>query len=102
MSADDRTLDLDRDRGHRVAKRSVVKRRQPPGGMRARLQDVNILLDVTRRISGTESLDEILEALVEMTSLAISCDRSSFFLNDPSTGELYSRIAQGVSRREIW
>jgi adenylate cyclase len=54
-----------------------------------------------RRISGTESLDEILEALVEMTSLAISCDRSSFFLNDPGTGELYSRVAQGVRRREI-
>ena len=69
--------------------------------MRERLQDVNILLDVTRRISGTESLDEILEALVEMTSLALGCDRSSFFLNDPGTGELYSRVAQGIRRREI-
>jgi adenylate cyclase len=27
--------------------------------------------------------------------------RSSFFLNDSSTGELYSRVAQGVHRREI-
>jgi adenylate cyclase len=71
------------------------------GRMRERLQDVNILLDVTRRISGRDSLDEILEALVEMTSLAIGCDRSSFFLNDPGTGELYSRVAQGVHRREI-
>lgn len=69
--------------------------------VRERLQDVNILLDVTRRISGRESLDEVLEALVEMTSLAIGCDRSSFFLNDPGTGELYSRVAQGVHRREI-
>ena len=69
--------------------------------MRERLQDVNILLDVTRRISETDSLDEILEALVEMTSLALGCDRCSFFLNDPSTGELYSRVAQGIRRREI-
>jgi adenylate cyclase len=69
--------------------------------MRERLHDVNILLDVTRRISGRDSLDEILEALVEMTSQAIGCDRSSFFLNDPGTGELYSRVAQGVHRREI-
>ena len=71
------------------------------GGKRERLQDVNILLDVARRVSGTETLDEILEALVEMTSLALDCDRSSFFLNDAGTGELYSRVAQGVRRREI-
>jgi adenylate cyclase len=103
VTADDETSALDRDNKRRVVGRLPAKRRgrRRPTGMRERLQDVNILLDVTRRISGTESLDEILEALVEMTSLAISCDRSSFFLNDPSTGELYSRIAQGVSRREI-
>ena len=103
MTADDETSALDRDNERRAVGRLPAKRRgrRRPTGMRERLQDVNILLDVTRRISGTESLDEILEALVEMTSLAISCDRSSFFLNDPSTGELYSRIAQGVSRREI-
>ena len=47
------------------------------------------------------SLDEILEALVEMTSLALNCDRCSFFLNDAGTGELYSRVAQGIRRREI-
>jgi adenylate cyclase len=103
VTADDETSALDRDNKRRAVGRLPAKRRgrRRPTGMRERLQDVKILLDVTRRISGTESLDEILEALVEMTSLAISCDRSSFFLNDPSTGELYSRIAQGVSRREI-
>jgi adenylate cyclase len=71
------------------------------GGVRERLQDLNILLDVTRRISGAASLDEILEALAKMTSLAINCERISFFLNDPGTGELYSRVAQGIRRREI-
>ena len=103
MTADDKTSALDRDNERLAMGRLPAKQRgrRRATGMRERLQDVNILLDVTRRISGTESLDEILEALVEMTSLAISCDRSSFFLNDPSTGELYSRIAQGVSRREI-
>ena len=101
------------DHGETPARNRATKRRtarqpaaKPPGrprlgGMRERLQDVNILLDVTRRISETDSLDEILEALVEMTSLALGCDRCSFFLNDPSTGELYSRVAQGIRRREI-
>jgi adenylate cyclase len=103
MTADNDASVPDRDTKRRGRQRLAAKRRgrQRAGGMRERLQDVNILLDVTRRISGTESLDEILEALVEMTSLAIRCDRSSFFLNDPGTGELYSRVAQGVHRREI-
>jgi adenylate cyclase len=71
------------------------------GRRRERLQDVRMLLDVTRRISGRESLDEILDALVELTSIALNCDRTSFFLNDTATNELYSRVAQGVHRREI-
>ncbi len=66
-----------------------------------RLKDVKILLDVATRISGTESLEEVLEALVEMTSVAIDCDRVTFFLHDQGSGELYSRIAQGIRRREI-
>jgi adenylate cyclase len=92
-----------RDNGRRTGRPSGHKRSGQPrhSRVRERLHDVNILLDVTRRISGRESLDEVLEALVEMTSLAIGCDRSSFFLSDPSTGELYSRVAQGVHRREI-
>src|SRR6476660_3972303 len=92
------------DHGETPAPKRATKRRtarQPAAkGMRERLQDVNILLDVTRRISETDSLDEILEALGEMASLALGCDRCSFFLNDPSTGELYARVAQGIRRRE--
>jgi adenylate cyclase len=66
----------------------------------ARSRDVEILLGVAQRISGTESLDEILEALVGMTSLALNCERCSFFLHDPGTDELYTRVAQGIRRQE--
>ena len=64
-----------------------------------RLKDVRILLDVATRISGTETLEEVLQALVEMTSLAINCDRVTFFIHDQASGELYSRVAQGIKRR---
>lgn len=37
----------------------------------------------------------------KLTSLALNCDRCSFFLNDADTGEPYSRVAQGIRRREI-
>ena len=69
--------------------------------MKERLRVFDTLVSVTNRISGTDSLDEVLEALVELTSSAIDCDRSSFFLNEPATQELYSRVAQGIHRREI-
>src|SRR5579863_8118961 len=102
MTTIDETAAARRNSGRGAAPRSAGK---PPRGQagrtRERLRDLRILLDVTRRISGRDSLSEIFEALVEMTSLAINCDRSSFFLNDASTGELYSHAAQGIYRREI-
>jgi adenylate cyclase len=69
--------------------------------LQSQLRHFDILLNVSRRVSGTESLDEILDALVETTSRAIGADRSSFFLFDPNTNELFSRSAQGIHRREI-
>jgi adenylate cyclase len=69
--------------------------------LQSQIRHFDVLLDVSRRVSGTESLDEILDALVETTSRAIGADRSSFFLFDPNTNELFSRSAQGIHRREI-
>ena len=95
---------LTRDSGSR----RKAKRRPSEGNARSetrhasnRLKDLRILLDVATRISGTDSLEEVLEALVEMTSLAINCDRVTFFIHDPGSGELHSRVAQGVKHREI-
>jgi len=59
------------------------------------------VLNVARRISGLDSLDQVLYALVEMTSDEIGCDRSTFFLFDPDANDLFSRVAQGLRSREI-
>ena len=72
-----------------------------PRAARRRSRHFEILLDVARRISGTESLDQVLYALVEMTSTEVDCDRSTFFLYDSNTNDLFSRIAQGLRSREI-
>ena len=48
-----------------------------------------------------ETLDEALITLVEMTVRETDADRGSLFLNDASTGELYSRVAQGDRFLEI-
>jgi adenylate cyclase len=47
------------------------------------------------------TLDEVLQALVEMTTAELNAERGSLFLNDPDTSELYSRVAQGNIQREI-
>lgn len=65
------------------------------------LRRANVLLDVSRRCAATSSLDGVLEVLVEMTSRELDCDRGTLFLNDATTGELYSRVAQGGLSREI-
>jgi adenylate cyclase len=67
----------------------------------ARLRHAEVLLNVSKRCASMSSLHDILETLVEMTSLQLGCERGTLFLNDPATGELYSRVAQGTFRREI-
>ena len=66
-----------------------------------KLQQAEMLLNVSRRVAAIESLDEILKTLVEMIAWELSAERASLFLNDPATGELYSRVAQGNFSREI-
>jgi len=60
-----------------------------------------MLLGVSHRLASLDTLDEMLQALVEMTSWELGAERGSLFLNDPETGELYSIVAQGNQRRRI-
>ena len=88
-----------RTRANRPAsKRPRARKRDSQADYQRRFE---ILFSTTRRVSGKDSLDEILDVLVELTSQEIGCERSSFLLNDPETSELYSRAAQGLIRREL-
>ena len=62
---------------------------------------LELLLDVSRRMAMHDTLDDVLNVLVEMTTSELNAERGTLFLNDPATGELYSRVAQGNIRREI-
>ena len=66
-----------------------------------RLREAELLLEVTRQIAGYETLDEVLQALVALCIDTLGAERGSLFLDDPSTGELYSRVALGNVQREI-
>lgn len=66
-----------------------------------RLQQTEMLLSVSRKLAAIESLDEILETLVNMTTWELGAERGSLFLNDSQTCELYSIVAQGNFKRRI-
>ncbi len=66
-----------------------------------RLRLAELLVNVNRQLAAMDTLDDALEALVKITSRETGADRTTLFLNDPETGELYSRMALGDIRREI-
>jgi adenylate cyclase len=66
-----------------------------------RLRQAELLLNVSKTLAAFETLDEVLATLVQFMSSELGAERATLFLNDPETGELYSRVAQGNLQREI-
>src|SRR5471032_3402646 len=78
-----------------------VKPVDAAGAQRRRLRQVELLLEVSRRMAAYDTLDEILTALVDVTTDELGAERGTLFLNDAETNELFSRVAQGNIQREI-
>ncbi|MCX5831905.1 MAG: GAF domain-containing protein [Deltaproteobacteria bacterium] len=68
---------------------------------RSKTSEAELLLNISRTIAVFETLDEILVTMFEITTRELKADRGTIFLNDPDTGELHSRVAQGNFNREI-
>ncbi|MDO8465361.1 MAG: GAF domain-containing protein [Gallionella sp.] len=68
---------------------------------RRRLRTAELLLNISHKMAEFDTLDEVLNALVEMTTAQLNAARGSLSLNDPATNELYTRAAQGNMQREI-
>ncbi|MEM9045842.1 MAG: GAF domain-containing protein [Pseudomonadota bacterium] len=62
---------------------------------------LQLLLDVSRQVAAMDTLDAVLDKLVAVAVQETNAERGSLFLRDDQTGELYSRVAQGVRTREI-
>ncbi|MGR3221346.1 MAG: GAF domain-containing protein [Candidatus Anammoxibacter sp.] len=65
------------------------------------LQQMELLLTVSRQMAAIETLDDMLKAFVDIVATETNSDRATLFLNDEQTGELYSRVALGSDHREI-
>ena len=65
------------------------------------LRRAEAVADIANRVSDSLSLDVLFPRLMEVVSSTLNADRSSLFLHDPETGELYSRVLQGDVMGEI-
>lgn len=65
------------------------------------LTHLRMLLDVSRKVAAQGTLDTVLETLIDLACQETGAERGTLFLNDPATGELFSRVALGMRRREI-
>ena len=56
---------------------------------------------VAKALSRLSSFDDILEYLIDLSCQLTQSERGSLFLHDPSTRQLYTRVALGNLRRDI-
>jgi len=59
------------------------------------------ILQLSHDLAGELNLDLLLSRLVHATTELLSADRSTLFLYDRKTNELFSRVAEGLEIREI-
>ncbi len=59
------------------------------------------IADIANRVSDSLSLDVLFPRLMEVVTQTLNADRSSMFLYDPETKELYSRVMQGNVMGEV-
>lgn len=65
------------------------------------LRRTSALADIANRVSDSLSLDVLFPRLMAVVTEALNADRSSLFLHDPETNELFSRVMQGDVIGEI-
>lgn len=65
------------------------------------VRNLNALLEVSKALASAFRLDDLLLLIVEKTTEVMEADRSSLFLYDEQTSEIWTKIAQGVTLKEI-
>ena len=65
------------------------------------LRKTSALLEISRRVADSLSLDVLLPRMVKLVSEFLAAERTTIFLYARETGELFSRVAQGDLKQEI-
>src|ERR1700742_1741210 len=67
----------------------------------ARMRHLELLLRVAKEVAAHDTLEEMLQNIVAVSAEETGAERGTLFLNDERSNELYSRVAQGTTLREI-
>jgi sigma-B regulation protein RsbU (phosphoserine phosphatase) len=59
-------------------------------------EQMRLVLDVSRMLSVTADLDPLLKHITESVAALLNCDRASIFLHEPTTDELWTKVALGL------
>ncbi len=70
-------------------------------GRQKQIHQMDLLLRVAKDVAAQDTLDEMLRSIVEAGTQQTGAESGTLFLNDERTSELYSRIAEGGTIREI-
>ncbi|MFT5175403.1 MAG: PAS domain S-box-containing protein [Gammaproteobacteria bacterium] len=65
------------------------------------ISDEAQILKVAQELSGELKLDVLLARIMRTTTELLNADRSTIFVHDRRTNELWSRVAEGVKSKEI-
>ena len=59
------------------------------------------ILEVTQAVSSELNIEKLLRKIIGIATDLLEAERSTLFLHDPRTDELWSRVAEGLAEREI-
>jgi len=65
------------------------------------LRQLQMLASLSRRVAALDSLDAVIDTLLQAAVQEIAADRGSIFLHDQETSELYTYISTGLGSRRI-
>ncbi|MCB1747717.1 MAG: GAF domain-containing protein [Gammaproteobacteria bacterium] len=68
---------------------------------RESLREEAHILAVTQAVSSELDIDKLLRKIIGIATDLLEAERSTLFLHDPDSGELWSRVAEGIAEREI-
>jgi K+-sensing histidine kinase KdpD len=68
---------------------------------REQVDRLNMLIEASKSVNSAIEIDKLLGLILETASRSINADRGTLYMLDTTTGELWSRVAQGNNIVEI-
>ena len=84
-----------------MSSRAVQPSMRDGGNTEKAARALHALLDLSKALSSTVDIDDLLTVIVEKSSAVVEAERTSVFIYDPERDRLWSRIAQGVKNVTI-